>query len=123
MNKKIFLTSISLVLASCSPDLATPDPYGTWFGTLQTDEGFCPTNAPSTLRIYGKEMVFAAANGPLILHGKHLQKETHFILSLTKEGMDGVPFHMLFNGWPDGATIKGVYATPRCRAHITLRRW
>ncbi|WP_231118899.1 hypothetical protein [Oecophyllibacter saccharovorans] len=118
------LMGLTAALSGCSTPDASSSPYGQWRGKLVTDDGACPTSDESILRIRGKEIVFSPANGAQVLHGTYNPKSArqHYQATLDEKGMNGQPYHMVFNGYPVGMTIGGTYLSPRCRAHVTLVR-
>lgn len=102
---------------------AAADPLGLWTGTLVADRGICPeTRAPSTLQIGTKRIAFTPADGSQILLGTRDPTPGRFHAQLLLSDMNHKPYPMVFEGTPDGDSIRGVYGTPRCRAHVVLTR-
>jgi len=102
---------------------AADDPYGDWIGTLVADKGHnCPVNTPSLMQITPKHMVFAPETGALILRGKPDKATQHYHADLMMEDANHKPLPMVFEAHPVGDTFEGVYGTPECRAHLTLKR-
>ncbi|MFT8777496.1 MAG: hypothetical protein ABF893_12695 [Gluconacetobacter liquefaciens] len=102
---------------------AAKDPVGIWTGTLVAERGICPeTRAPSTLQIGSERIAFTPADGVHTLRGQRDATSGRFHAQLVLNDMNRKPFPMVFEGTPDGATIRGTYGTPRCRAHVVLTR-
>nr|WP_220790471.1 hypothetical protein [Gluconacetobacter takamatsuzukensis] len=109
--------------AAAASEDAAKDPVGIWTGTLVADRGVCPeTRAPSTLQIESRRIAFTPADGAYTLRGRRDATPGRFHAQLVLDGMNHRPFAMVFEGTPDGATIRGTYGTPRCRAHVVLTR-
>ncbi len=118
------LMMVALAALSSTPALAAaPDLIGRWTGTLHTLQGTCPDARPSTLLVEARRLSFAPADGVLVLHGSRREADPgrlHAQLSLP--GVNHKPVPMVFEGHPDGSSIRGLYGTPACRAEIRLER-
>lgn len=107
----------------CGAATAADDPYGNWIGTLVADKGHnCPVNAPSLMQIMPQHILFAPEDGSLILRGKPDKATQHYHAQLLMQDANHKPLPMVFEAHPVGNTFEGVYGTPECRAHITLKR-
>lgn len=116
---------ISLIIFTCTqkPALAD-DNAGTWMGTLETEQGECPTHTQSSMVIKGNEILFTPGGGSLILRGTLKPGQNHYHAQLLLKGTSHHPVPMVFNATYDEETeeMHGVYGTPTCRAHIVLQR-
>lgn len=102
---------------------AADDPYGDWIGTLVADQGHnCPVNGVSLMQIEPKRIIFAPETGSLVLRGKPNKETQHYHAQLLMQDANHKPLPMVFEAHPVGDTFEGVYGTPECRAHITLKR-
>ncbi|GAN86762.1 hypothetical protein LU298_15625 [Komagataeibacter intermedius] len=103
---------------------AQHDPQGLWTGQLVTDRGNCSmeTTNTSTLQIGAKQLTFTPADGSLALVGIPAKAATHYHAEALVKQPSGAPFPMVFEARPEGDTMVGTYGTPRCRAHIVLKR-
>ncbi len=102
---------------------AAEDPYGDWTGVLVTDKGQdCPTEGLSYMEIKPKKMIFVPETGNLILHGVPDKERQHYHAQLILQDARKQTLPMVFEAHPVGDMFEGVYGTPTCRAHITLRR-
>lgn len=110
------------LLASCSTPSASSDPYGTWVGTLTTDEGQCPTDDLSALTIRGKSVVFNPGLESSVLRGSYTHGQQTYHAELVDKGMNNTPYRQVFDGYPVGQGIGGTFHSPRCIAHVTLVR-
>ncbi|WP_099048312.1 hypothetical protein [Acetobacter senegalensis] len=117
-------TGLTVVAALCGAAApAADDPYGDWVGTLVKDQGHnCPVNGTSLLQIQPKRMIFTPEMGSLVLRGKPDKAKQHYHAQLVMEDANHKPLPMVFEAHPVGDTFEGVYGTPECRAHITLKR-
>lgn len=115
---------LTVIIALCTAaGSAADDPYGDWIGTLVTDQGHnCPVNSTSLLQIKPKRMIFNPEMGSLVLRGKPDKAKQHYHAQLVMEDANHKPLPMVFEAHPVGDTFEGVYGTPECRAHITLKR-
>ncbi|QDH17621.1 hypothetical protein [Swingsia samuiensis] len=123
MRLTTFLSfSTMVLLAAC----ATPDPgknpEGRWAGTLITDQGSCPTTAPSTLAIEGKEIIFTPGDNSQILRGTYTPGSQHYHAELPMKDINHHQTAIVFNGYPVGQAIGGIFGSQSCRAHITMTR-
>ncbi|GBR69584.1 hypothetical protein [Gluconobacter kanchanaburiensis] len=124
MRSRSFLTlSACALLAACAgtPDPGQ-DPTGSWIGALVTDQGTCPTERTSTLRIHGREILFTPADGSQVLHGTYTPDSHHYHAELAITDLNHHPTAVVFNGYPVGQAIGGTFGSPSCRAHITMTR-
>ena len=104
-------------LAGCAP-VATQ----TYVGSLATEHGVCgPPNAPASLNLRGNSVQFAPNTGVVVLEGS-IDAAGHVLTETQALGADHKPFAQVFEGQRDGDHITGRYATPRCRATVTLER-
>lgn len=118
------------LLAGCGSSTVAKDPYGLWTGTLVTDEGVCPTETPSLLKIRGHSIVFTAGSSSQVLRGvlekdEMKKREPRFHAELVdKDGNSNGHdvYRLVFEGYPVGKDIGGAFSSPRCRAHVTLVR-
>ncbi|MFT8676035.1 MAG: hypothetical protein ABF990_10615 [Acetobacter sp.] len=102
---------------------AAEDPYGDWVGTLVQDMGAdCPVNGQSLMQIESHKMIFVPETGSLILRGVPDKARQHYHAQLVMKDAKNQPLPMVFEAHPVGDTFEGVYGTPECRAHVTLRR-
>lgn len=74
-----------------------------------------------TLSIQGDAVVFAPETGVMSLPGR-IDKAGHITAGQSLPGADHKPFAMAFEGDRKGDAVTGVYATPRCRAEVSLSR-
>lgn len=116
------LISLCTLGACSSPSTPASDPYGLWMGKLVTEQGLCPTDEMSSLRIRGHEIVFNPGMNSSTLRGTYEKGQQHYLAELVDKGMNGTPYRQTFNGYPVGTAIGGTYTSPRCRAHISLVR-
>nr|WP_294916109.1 hypothetical protein [uncultured Neokomagataea sp.] len=124
MRFQLFSSFVLLgLLTACA---GTPDPghnpAGRWVGTLITDQGTCPTARSSTLQIRGKDILFTPEDGSLVLTGHYQANSQHYHAELIMQDINHQPLTMVFNGYPVGQTIGGLYGSSSCRAHITMTR-
>ncbi|GBR52979.1 hypothetical protein [Gluconobacter sphaericus] len=119
----LFALSATALLAACAgtPDPGK-DPTGSWVGALVTDQGTCPTEHPSTLRIRDKEILFTPADGAQVLRGTYKLGNQHYHAELAMTDIDHHNTALVFNGYPVGQAIGGIFGSPSCRAHITMTR-
>ena len=109
--------------AALAATSAANDPYGDWTGTLVTDKGRdCPTEGPSFMQIEPDKIIFVPETGNLILRGVPNKERQHYHAQLVLQDARKQPLPMVFEAHPMDDTFEGVYGTPTCRAHITLRR-
>ena len=121
-----FLLPAALCLALCSalPAAARAEsPLGLWTGRLVTDQGSCDeTRDTSTFQIEKRHITFTPADGSILLTGVPEADHAHYHAEALVRQPSGAPFPMVFEAHPEGKTIVGAYGTPRCRAHIVLKR-
>ncbi|MBO1325216.1 hypothetical protein K2X14_08195 [Acetobacter sp. TBRC 12305] len=102
---------------------AADDPYGDWVGTLVQDMGTdCPVNGTSLMQIETHKMIFVPETGSLILRGVPDKAKQHYHAQLVMKDAKNQTLPLVFEARPVGDTFEGVYGTPECRAHVTLRR-
>lgn len=102
---------------------AANDPYGDWTGVLVADQGKdCPTEGTSYMQIEPKKMIFVPETGNLVLRGVPNKLRQHYHAQLILQDAKKQPLPMVFEAHPVDDTFEGIYGTPTCRAHITLRR-
>jgi len=92
----------------------------TFTGTVTPLAGVCdaPTRAILTIR---HSTVQFTPSGVLNLSGA-IDPSGHISASLSLSGADRKGYKLSFAGERHGDVITGIYATPRCRASVTLRR-
>lgn len=99
------------------------DPYGDWIGVLVADKGRdCPTEGTSYMQIEPTKMIFVPETGNLVLRGVPNKERQHYHAQLILQDARKQPLPMVFEAHPMEDTFEGIYGTPTCRAHITLRR-
>jgi hypothetical protein len=100
---------------------------GLYTGIMSTDQGACGPGfddkgkAPSTLLLRSGQAQFSPVDGVEVLSGQ-VNDAGHVIASATTPGADRKPFQQVFEGDRHDRTVTGRYATPRCRATVTLTR-
>ncbi|MBV1832991.1 hypothetical protein [Novacetimonas pomaceti] len=127
---RLFFAIAALCGATFSPACARTahtdaqkDPYGLWTGTLIADQGTCEeTHAPSTFQVDQTRTTFTPADGSISLHGTPDAQHQHYHLQAVVSSPGSKPFPMVLEAHPQDDTIVGTYGTPRCRAHVVLRR-
>ncbi|MDF7674519.1 hypothetical protein PT277_03950 [Acetobacteraceae bacterium ESL0709] len=116
------LTALTLLGACSSVPNPASNAYGTWKGKLVTEEGACATKEESLLRVRGQTLIFNPGMGTAVLKGNYKEGQQVFQAELVEKGMNNTPYRRVFKAYPVGETIGGTYASPRCRARITLKR-
>ncbi len=117
-----FAACALLTLAACAGG-----PDGRYFGKMATQTGICGLSATpdgqidASLTIRGGDVRFVPEQGVVVLPGR-IDAAGHVIASDSQPGADRKSFVMVFEGDLHGDTITGRYATPRCRATVTLAR-
>ncbi len=115
-------TMLLLLLSACT---ASGD--GRFVGPLTTDQGACGLGfddqgkATATLLLRGEAAKFAPTTGVLVLSG-HVNGAGHVLAGNNTPGADRKPFPQVFEGERTGNQVVGRFATPRCRAAVTLTR-
>ncbi|MFT8819109.1 MAG: hypothetical protein ABF826_13935 [Komagataeibacter saccharivorans] len=110
-------------LSSAATADALHDPTGLWTGRLVTDQGTCDeTRDTSTFQVGTKRITFTPSDGSIVLRGVPEKGNAHYHAEALVQQPSGAPFPMVFAAHPEGKTIVGTYGTPRCRAHIVLKR-
>ena len=100
---------------------------GTYVGLLTTQQGLCGmgedsrANAPATLSLRGKDAQFEPEDGVIMLEG-HIDNAGHVLAQSNAPGADHKPFPQVFEGDLTANRVSGRFATPRCRAIVTLTR-
>lgn len=95
---------------------------GTYAGRMAIEQGVCgPSEAIASLNLRGKTVQFAPNNGVVLLDG-HVDADGHVLAQSQTMGADHKPFAQVFEGQLANGQITGRYATPRCRATVTLVR-
>ena len=77
--------------------------------------------ATATLMVRGGDVQFVPSDGVTVLPG-HVDAAGHVAAGSNAPGADKKPFPQVFEGERTGDTVKGVFATPRCRAGVELKR-
>ncbi|GAB6853883.1 hypothetical protein [Asaia astilbis] len=113
---------LALLTACGSPQPPSKDPVGIWTGALVTDQGSCPTDTNSTLQIGTSVISFTPGDDALVLKGTRSNDKQHFHAQLTLKDAQGKAYSIVFNGYPVGNAIGGIYGAPTCRAHIVMTR-
>lgn len=117
------VAGLGICLSACSPPAPpSKDPTGIWTGALVTDEGSCPTGTDSTLQVGSKAISFTPGDNALILRGVRSSDPHHYHAQLDLKDAQGKPYSIVFNGYPVGNAIGGIYGAPTCRAHIVMTR-
>jgi len=117
------LVGFTLALGACSsPAPPSKDPVGIWTGALVTDQGSCPTTSDSTLQIGTKAISFTPGDNALVLKGARGNDPHHYHAQLDMKDAQRKPYSLVFNGYPVGNAIGGIYGSPTCRAHIVMTR-
>ena len=95
---------------------------GTYVGPLAIEQGVCgPGQATASLNRRGNNVQFAPNNGVVVLQGE-INGAGHVLAQSRTLGADHKPFTQVFEGQLAGDHITGRYATPTCRATVTLVR-
>ncbi|ATU72365.1 hypothetical protein CFR78_12745 [Komagataeibacter rhaeticus] len=118
-----FLALLACLCALPFPAMAE-SPLGLWTGRLVADRGSCDdeTRDTSTFQIETRHITFTPADGSILLTGVPEKGYAHYHAEALIQQPSGAPFPMVFEAHPEGRTIVGTYGTPRCRAHIVLKR-
>lgn len=117
------LLGLSASLTACSPPAPpSKDPIGLWTGALVADEGSCPTTTDSTLQIGTRVISFTPGDNALVLKGVRGTDPHHYHAQLDLRDAQGKAYSIVFNGYPVGNAIGGIYGAPTCRAHIVMTR-
>ncbi|MFT9330869.1 hypothetical protein [Acetobacter persici] len=115
------LAVLALLCGAAGP--AADDPYGEWIGTLVAEKGHnCPVHTVSLMQIQPKHITFTPEMGALVLRGVPDKKTQHYHAQLILQDSHHQQLPMVFEAHPVGDTFEGVYGTPECRAHVTLKR-
>ncbi|QDH24397.1 hypothetical protein D5366_03055 [Neokomagataea tanensis] len=124
MRFHLFSSFVLLGLLTACAGAPDPghDPEGRWVGKLIADQGTCPTARSSTLQIRDKNILFTPEDGPLVLQGSYKAGTQHYHAELSMQDVNHQPLTMVFNGYPVGQTIGGLFGTNTCHAHITMTR-
>ncbi|NVN43086.1 hypothetical protein HW537_04125 [Asaia siamensis] len=117
-----FLGAVFLLSACSGPQPPSKDPIGVWTGALVTDQGSCPTDSNSTLQIGTKAISFTPGDNALVLKGERGADKQHFHAQLDMKDAQRKPYSIVFNGYPVGNAIGGIYGSPTCRAHVVMTR-
>ncbi|MBS1061658.1 hypothetical protein JK185_01160 [Gluconobacter wancherniae] len=118
----LFAFSLTAFLSACATQDPGQDPTGTWVGSLIADQGTCPTSLTSTLRIRGREIMFTPGDSSKVLRGTYVHGSNHYHAELIEQDMNHHATPLVFNGYPVGQAIGGIYGSNACRAHITMTR-
>ncbi|QHI95417.1 hypothetical protein GT348_03285 [Aristophania vespae] len=109
-------------LAGCAATDPAQNAYGTWTGKLVTEEGSCPKDDLSMLKVRGDHLIFNPGMGPKVLRGHYKKGSQNFHAELNEKSMNNSVYRQVFDAYPVGQAIGGTYASPRCRARVTLIR-
>ncbi|WP_025841844.1 hypothetical protein [Asaia platycodi] len=104
------------------PAAAEQGPIGLWTGALVADQGNCPIDTNSTLQIGSQTVSFTPGDNALVLKGTRGADKQHFHAQLDMKDAQRKPYSLVFNGYPVGNAIGGIYGSPTCRAHIVMTR-
>ena len=113
---------IVILAAACAGE-----PNARYLGTVTTTQGDCGLGfdangtARATLMVRGTEVQFVPSDGVTVLPG-HMDAGGHVAAGSSAVGADKKPFTQVFEGDRKGEAVQGVFATPRCRAAVALRR-
>ena len=124
-NHRVNVKTALVVLIGLAGCAASTD--GNYFGALKTQQGLCGTgedshgNAPATLSLHGNNAQFEPEEGVVVLDGQ-MNNAGHMLAQSNMPGADHKPFPQVFEGDLVGDQIVGRFASPRCRATITLTR-
>lgn len=123
LSKLFYSIALLGLLTACTgtPDPGR-DPVGRWVGSLVTDQGTCPVQRRSTLQINAHEVLFTPGDGSLVLRGEYHPESQKYHAELDMLDINHKPMTMVFDGYPVGQAIGGLYGTNACRAHITMIR-
>ena len=96
-------------------------------GSVATTQGICGLGfdaqgkATATLMVRGSDVQFVPSDGVTVLPG-HMDAAGHVLAGSNAVGGDKKPFPQVFDGERKGDAVSGVFATPRCRADVMLKR-
>lgn len=96
-----------------------------FLGQVTPTSGMCGLSAAArsvmqgTLSIRDGVVLFAPETGVIALPGR-IDALGHIVAGQTVAGADHKPFAMAFEGELKGKSVTGTYATPRCRAGVSL---
>ncbi len=109
-------------LAGCAPGRSA-----SYVGVLADQQGYCGAAenshgiTPATLSIRGHTVQFEPESGVINLDGQ-IDSAGHVLAESNTPGADHKPFLQVFEGDLAGNSVTGRFATPRCRATVTLKR-
>ncbi len=98
-----------------------------YVGRVTTTQGGCGLGfgpdgtATATLMVRGPDVQFAPSDGVTVLPG-HVSDSGHVVAGSSVTGAEKKAFAQVFEGDRKGDEVSGVFATPRCRAVVSLRR-
>jgi hypothetical protein len=104
-----------LLLSSCS-DTRTVN----FAGDLKPLAGVCDPQTRATLTLRRGQIIFAPAEGTLLLHGEI--NGTALTANLHLVDANKRPYTLSFHGTRSGPDIQGVYETPRCKYSTALQQ-
>ncbi len=113
--------SIMAMLGACVGD----DGRRGFAGSPTVIAGGCPelanqgNSVRSVLTVQNNSVVFTPANGIVELTGR-MDAAGHVTASRNSIGADHHEFNMVFDGRLADHTVIGTFATPRCRASVTM---
>ena len=96
-------------------------------GAITTEQGQCGPGfddsgkATATLMLRGKKAEFVPSDGVVLLSGQ-VDAAGRVRAGSSAPGGDKKPFPQVFEGERKGDQVVGRFATPRCRAVVTLTR-
>ncbi len=120
---KLILCGLAVLgVAGCGGEDATR-----FVGGAATTQGVCGLGfdaqgkATATLMVRGGDVQFVPSDGVTVLPG-HVDAAGHVLAGSNAVGADKKPFPQVFEGARKGDAVSGVFATPRCRADVVLKR-
>ena len=102
-------------------------PSANFAGLMAPHQGECNLSDSSQARVLaslnqrGDDVEFIPNNGVVILEG-HIDRAGHILAQSNMPGADHKPFVQVFDGQLAGDHVTGEFATPRCRATVSLLR-
>lgn len=114
----------ALGLVMCAAGCVAPGD-GRYAGTMVMTQGVCGPGyeagqpAQATLVLQDGKAEFVPNDGVAVLTGT-IDGAGHVHVANTAPGADHKPFVQVFEGMRTGDSISGDYASPRCRAKVTV---
>jgi hypothetical protein len=110
----------ALLLLLLLPGCVSLSRQARYTGTMTPTAG-CTTPGKATLTVIEGQANFAPNDGALVLPGTVAQDGT-LSAAVENKGSDGKPYRMVVQGKVDSDHAEGVFATPRCRYALDLKR-